>query len=178
MMKNSRNHRGFTIVELLIVIVVIAILAAISVVAYNGIQNRANDTAVQSDLASFGKQLKLMEVDLGAPPAGGAVRTGGVDAGTNTSFPGVTYKPSKGAYITNQNNLYYCTGVETATGQTSFRILAISKSGSTFEYISSGSVRNLGVVGVSSTSCLQLYNNTGSWTYGYVNTGTWHSWTN
>jgi len=39
------NHsRGFTIVELLIVIVVIAILAAISVVAYNGIQQRANNT--------------------------------------------------------------------------------------------------------------------------------------
>lgn len=43
------NHRsrqsGFTIVELLIVIVVIAILAAISVVAYNGIQRRANNSA-------------------------------------------------------------------------------------------------------------------------------------
>ena len=34
------KSRGFTIVELLIVIVVIAILAAITVVAYNGIQNR------------------------------------------------------------------------------------------------------------------------------------------
>ena len=33
--------RGFTIVELLIVIVVIAILAAISVVAYNGVQERS-----------------------------------------------------------------------------------------------------------------------------------------
>lgn len=32
---------GFTIVELLIVIVVIAILATISVVAYTGIQSRA-----------------------------------------------------------------------------------------------------------------------------------------
>ena len=34
------KKRGFTIVELLIVIVVIAILAAISIVAYNGIQAR------------------------------------------------------------------------------------------------------------------------------------------
>ena len=36
-----RKDRGFTIVELLIVIVVIAILAAITIDDYNGIQNRA-----------------------------------------------------------------------------------------------------------------------------------------
>lgn len=40
--------RGFTIVELLIVIVVIAILAAITVVAYNGIQNRARASGAQA----------------------------------------------------------------------------------------------------------------------------------
>jgi prepilin-type N-terminal cleavage/methylation domain-containing protein len=40
----KRKTQGFTIVELLIVIVVIAILAAITIVAYNGIQQRANNT--------------------------------------------------------------------------------------------------------------------------------------
>jgi prepilin-type N-terminal cleavage/methylation domain-containing protein len=34
-------RQGFTIVELLIVVIVIAILAAITIVAYNGITNRA-----------------------------------------------------------------------------------------------------------------------------------------
>ncbi|MCC4268022.1 prepilin-type N-terminal cleavage/methylation domain-containing protein [Microbacterium schleiferi] len=44
----SSRGRGFTIVELLIVIVVIAILAAITIVAYNGIQDRAKASAAQA----------------------------------------------------------------------------------------------------------------------------------
>lgn len=40
----NKSMNGFTIVELLVVIIVIAILAAISVVAYTGIQSRARDS--------------------------------------------------------------------------------------------------------------------------------------
>lgn len=57
--------RGFTIVELLIVIVVIAILAAISIVAYNGIQQRARDSQRKNDVAAIAKALKLYRVDNG-----------------------------------------------------------------------------------------------------------------
>ncbi len=46
---------GFTLVELLIVIVVIAILAAISVVAYNGIQQRSRAVTVVDTLAKIEK---------------------------------------------------------------------------------------------------------------------------
>ncbi len=48
-LQNKTNQKGFTIVELLIVIVVIGILAAISIVAYNGIQNRAKASQRQAD---------------------------------------------------------------------------------------------------------------------------------
>jgi len=56
---------GFTIVELLIVIVVIAILAAISIVAYNGIQDRARTNKINADLALFDKAIQSARVNNG-----------------------------------------------------------------------------------------------------------------
>lgn len=61
------NRRGFTIVELLIVIVVIGILAAITIVAYNGIQERAESTKVIARATAYAKGLKLWEADQGRP---------------------------------------------------------------------------------------------------------------
>lgn len=53
----KQKPTGFTIVELLIVVVVIAILAAITIVSYNGIQNRAKDSAAQSAATQAAKKL-------------------------------------------------------------------------------------------------------------------------
>ena len=58
-MLNKVKNSGFTIVELLIVIVVIAILAAISIVAYNGIQARGKASAAQSAATSLDKKLEI-----------------------------------------------------------------------------------------------------------------------
>jgi prepilin-type N-terminal cleavage/methylation domain-containing protein len=51
------RKRGFTIVELLIVIVVIAIPAAITAVGYAGIRERAGEAAPQSELSGRARQL-------------------------------------------------------------------------------------------------------------------------
>ena len=67
MIKQTKS-RGFTIVELLIVIVVIAILAAITIVAYNGIQTRARDAQRAQDVKTIAKALELYYADKGEYP--------------------------------------------------------------------------------------------------------------
>lgn len=64
----KRKQRGFTIVELLIVIVVIGILAAVALIAYNGIQNRAHNVALQSDIKSAAQKLAMDNTLNGAFP--------------------------------------------------------------------------------------------------------------
>lgn len=62
MKRGGQKQTGFTIVELLIVVVVIAILAAITIVAYNGIRDRANASAVSAELQQAAKTLEAYSV--------------------------------------------------------------------------------------------------------------------
>lgn len=74
--QGRKAMRGFTIVELLIVIVVIGILAAITIVSYRGITGRAEAVAVQSDLKGFSKLLELYRIDAGYYPQNSAQMVG------------------------------------------------------------------------------------------------------
>lgn len=65
----TRKTNAFTIVELLIVIVVIAVLAAISVVAYRGIQQRANNTAIINAASQTVRAIQAYIASEGAYPA-------------------------------------------------------------------------------------------------------------
>jgi general secretion pathway protein G len=64
-----RKASGFTIVELLIVVVVIGILAAIVVVAYNGVTNSANDSVVKNDLKQSYSKIQQFYVVNGYLPS-------------------------------------------------------------------------------------------------------------
>ncbi len=83
----NKKAQGFTIVELLIVIVVIAILAAISIAAYTNIQQRAKNTAI---INAASQSLKMIEAYIAAngtyPTKGNACIT--VDSGCRTVADG------------------------------------------------------------------------------------------
>ena len=69
MWAKNKQQTGFTIVELLIVIVVIGILAAITIVSYNGIQNRSKNAKTVSAITAWSKAIKLYNADTGTWPS-------------------------------------------------------------------------------------------------------------
>ena len=93
------NKKGFTIVELLIVIVVIGILAAITIVSFNGVTARARDTQRVQDAENIVKALEIYKVTNGVYPSANStpnaqsweVSTTG-SAATNFLSPLVTSK--------------------------------------------------------------------------------------
>lgn len=92
MLKNKTSQKGFTIVELLIVIVVIGILAALVLNTFSGVQKRARDTQRQTDINAIATQLEVYYNDKGGYPILSEVTTAnlkGIDAGA-LSAPGQT----------------------------------------------------------------------------------------
>lgn len=88
---------GFTIVELLIVIVIIAVLATITVVAFSGTQQRARDSVRASDMTHIRKMLLSYQLDNGGLPrtsSYGGSGPGGWNISSSASwlsFLGTTY---------------------------------------------------------------------------------------
>lgn len=54
-----RKNSGFTLIEMLIVVIVVAVLAAVAIMSYNAAQMRARDTERKNDLATLRDALQL-----------------------------------------------------------------------------------------------------------------------
>lgn len=113
----KRNERGFTIVELLIVIVVIAILAAISIVAYNGIQNRSKASAAASAAATVQKKAEAANAIASSYPAAVAdfaAQTDSSLAGSGLTLAAISTAPTNPSTVEYQKCTAGATGARVA----------------------------------------------------------------
>jgi type II secretion system protein G len=133
-MKNIRPgkvwNKGFTLVELLIVIIIIAVLAAIAIPKFANSSLRSKESALRSNLKISRDAIDIFRTDTGAfpaamadlavtaAPASGLDATGGVKAITATDWRG-PYVQAVPNDPTNSGTLGYVT-----TGATTGKVTA------------------------------------------------------
>lgn len=102
----KKGGTGFTIVELLIVIVVIAILAAITVVAYRGVQERARMSVALSYSSQIARSPDILD----------AIAYYTFDQGSGTVVPDKTERGNDGTVFTG-GTATYSTDTPSGTGR-------------------------------------------------------------
>ncbi|MCY1306991.1 hypothetical protein D9M70_568850 [compost metagenome] len=142
-------------------IVIIGILAAITIVAFNGVQNRSYDTAVQSDLNNFAKKVGLHSAINGSYPLALSIT--------------MDIKFSRDAYNLNLNNLYYCAD----SAGLNYSMTAQSKSGTAYVISSQNGLKTYTGGWSGSTTCTTngfLSTDFRSHGYNTATTPNWQAW--
>jgi general secretion pathway protein G len=95
------NKKGFTLVELLIVIIIIAVLAAIAIPKFSNSSQRSKESSLRANLKLVRNAIDLFRADTGAFPASFAGLTASTTAGLNASAVACTIAATdwRGPYL-------------------------------------------------------------------------------
>ena len=113
----SRHHQGFTLVEMLLVLVILATLAAVVVPKFAGRSKQAKETSARSQIANLEIALDMFETDNGYYPSG----NGGLDELVNqpnnaTSWQGPYIKKGVPVDPWGNNYIYEFPGKQNNSG--------------------------------------------------------------
>lgn len=161
MLISSLRQKGFTLVEVLIVISILAVLTVIVIVAYNGVQDRANETSVKADINNIAKQVEYYKTSSGRYPSTATMST-------------LQIKVNKAAYGVNPTGAtgFYCVD---STGS-AFSIVTRVKSQFVVQY---SSITGQTSAYSGSQTAPQLCTDSGVTTTTYLaftTNGVWNSW--
>jgi type II secretion system protein G len=116
-MNKIRINKGFTLVELLVVVGIIGILATLLMANFIGVRQRARDAQRKSDIRQIQSALELYRSDIGSYPAAlpvcGSSLTGGTPV--NTYMQKVPCDPSGSTYYNSGSYRYTGSGGTTYT---------------------------------------------------------------
>ena len=114
MVKRVKFRRGFTLIEVLITVSIIAVLAAIGLATYTGAQKRSRDARRMADLEAVRSALELYRADINA-------------------YPIATSAPTNAQYLTLGATLaLYITPLPSDPGTTLYTYGSTGASGSTY----------------------------------------------
>ena len=115
---DSNDDDGFTLIELMVVVLVIAILLAIAIPTFLGARERSQDRAAQSNLRNVLTAAKVLFVDEGDYTQATTAKLSGIE-------PGLAYVGSAAASASETSISVEVSG----TGDTVFSAAALSDSG-------------------------------------------------
>jgi len=105
-MQRTNNQKGFTLVELMVVVVIIGILVAIAIPVYSNITAKANRSAVEANLRTIDGAIMMYKADqnITTDPSDVAALTPSYLAEEPEGPDNVAYSISSGRAVVNGDN--------------------------------------------------------------------------